>query len=587
MAVREELDTLKNSLKKLDSHLVESTNGFDGQVGKVPMHGSVNEGTFKLTPTTKDYSQKALQATFNIAEIAHSSLNFTGIIGLLTGNGKVLRNSFNYLDNKWVPKIVDETTYQTGLALQNFLKQILPPKNANEQERDAALNSLFDFIPLGKSKVISKVKGNNSLQVLFDMQELLDARLEFYEKVIKEEAIAETLEVYDIKMQRRAIWDEKLSTPSKKIQETLKELSQTLQQTTSSQVCKEIKSELLKLKEKLHSLELINEKWHQDNLAIKLKNQNSLPDEIALNDLLLYYYPAQRNGEMSEMMFSAAIEGPLNAGIASGTIPNEYQERIATSLADTYGSGSKLINALNEQIQSLTESATKIQEKIETIKEYLEKNSITLPEFKLASSDLNPKEQLESNQALLEEFQEALKETSAAKIKFNEQVDLLDGDETFKQYLENHVKVINEDNFDSQIESIETSIEKIKLAIEKNEKAIAKSSKQGRSKELATLAKKVNSTYRARHQSSAVLSRAEQKQRDAAQTVKNEKIALHQQYEEKVKKISTKKDQKIKAVSSEHTIIKETKKEFSERRQILTESKPKIDSLFSKIKEAS
>ena len=121
MAVREALDTLKDRLKELDDNLVENTDGFDGQAGEVSMQGSVIGEKFTLTPKNKNYSQQSLQATFNIANIASRSLGLKGVLGLFAGNGKILKHNFDYLDENWVPKIVDETTYKTGIALKEFL----------------------------------------------------------------------------------------------------------------------------------------------------------------------------------------------------------------------------------------------------------------------------------------------------------------------------------------------------------------------------------------------------------------------------------------------------------------------------------
>ncbi|WP_133126995.1 hypothetical protein [Legionella nagasakiensis] len=84
-----------------------------------------------VPPTRSDYSDNVLQAIWNIADLTTQiAEGHTSLARQLMS----FRKSFGYLDKKtWVPKIIDDKTYQAGLAMQRFLALAVPDPEAREK----------------------------------------------------------------------------------------------------------------------------------------------------------------------------------------------------------------------------------------------------------------------------------------------------------------------------------------------------------------------------------------------------------------------------------------------------------------------
>ncbi|ETO93725.1 hypothetical protein [Legionella oakridgensis] len=78
-----------------------------------------SEATDFVSPAKSDYSDNVLQAIWNIADLTTKIAEGRSS---LPSQLMAFRKSFGYLDKKtWVPKIIDDKTYQAGLAMQRFL----------------------------------------------------------------------------------------------------------------------------------------------------------------------------------------------------------------------------------------------------------------------------------------------------------------------------------------------------------------------------------------------------------------------------------------------------------------------------------
>ena len=79
--------------------------------------------------TTEDaelYTKGMLQALWNITHYA--SMNVIRAVYYKDN----IKQSFNYLDEAWIPKIINENTYKVGKALQTFLDSVLKDEVVNE-----------------------------------------------------------------------------------------------------------------------------------------------------------------------------------------------------------------------------------------------------------------------------------------------------------------------------------------------------------------------------------------------------------------------------------------------------------------------
>lgn len=483
---------LQTDLKTYRGYLTFAPDYFsNNKQDVVTMAAEINEGgKLILAPDTSKYSDNALQAIFNISEISRNALG-PGIFSLMLGSGgKQLRNNFLYLDeNKLrVPKIVDETTYQAGKSLQQFLATILPKQGASEKEVEQHLDSLCDFLTatLGvRARAVNMMKEENVLKMLSNMQILLNTRIEFYDKVIQDDVLNQTLEFYQIKHQRRAIWDDTVGDESKKIQNQLQELSDKFNS------IEEVEQALIECQHAIEALSAVNESWMKENEKLQLANGQAFPDTINIHSLFSHFFNVLVMGEMTADFFEYVIKDDLNNGISLGIQEKDvYEELMLSALNDpegsTYQSGVKLVRTLNIQLQSL-----QARLKIATLYEQYKIE----PQKLVTANTGDLEDDLKNNKKTLEELSKAKIQMLNSKKAFNNEIDSICEDDVFEL---NRAKIIKpyDDLFDGQYQETQALIAQVIKVVEKNEQAIAKMSSAGRQANIQHLGYQVNYAFK-------------------------------------------------------------------------------------------
>lgn len=142
--------------------------------------GAKIDDIFPEDTAVADYSAHVLQAVWNIAHYASQGY------GTALWNQKIITEAFRFLDESWVPKIVDDKTYQVGKALQTFLRQALTEEALSNVP---ALGGVRDGV-------------KNSLTHL---QTTLNHRLKVYE-IHHPDKVREAVELIKFGVARRAEW---------------------------------------------------------------------------------------------------------------------------------------------------------------------------------------------------------------------------------------------------------------------------------------------------------------------------------------------------------------------------------------------
>ncbi|MDI9817913.1 MULTISPECIES: hypothetical protein [unclassified Legionella] len=142
----EALEKLKTDIEKVQGRSMEYNDaGFNpDEAKKTFANPEILEGYIEkpapntyVNPADSDYPQKVLQAVWNIADLSlkleknypkETNSKFARGSFALTNGGSLLslRRNFNYLEEAtWVPKIVDQRTYEVGQALGIFLDTVI------------------------------------------------------------------------------------------------------------------------------------------------------------------------------------------------------------------------------------------------------------------------------------------------------------------------------------------------------------------------------------------------------------------------------------------------------------------------------
>jgi len=142
---REQLKALQERIIKINPELKnweDPSVEFDPKLSQVifadpKLYQEPTEGLDFVNPEDSDYPNKVLLAIWKMAERA---LNLTEApTGIFDGAAKAenlagevanskIRPYFTFMDESWVPKIIDEKTYKAGLALQPFLDYLIKEK---------------------------------------------------------------------------------------------------------------------------------------------------------------------------------------------------------------------------------------------------------------------------------------------------------------------------------------------------------------------------------------------------------------------------------------------------------------------------
>ena len=158
---------------------------FSVEVGPRQAAASSSSPSSTLTIHSGDYAYNAARAVARIVRILDGVVTSSfataqaGKLGLelakKNGNGRIIRQCFKYLDKvEWIPKVVDEQTYQLAQALQIYVSTLLAPEN-----------NILDFSVAGGSQTLQNYAAQGKEQ-LHRMSINLEARIQAYEVNIKD-----------------------------------------------------------------------------------------------------------------------------------------------------------------------------------------------------------------------------------------------------------------------------------------------------------------------------------------------------------------------------------------------------------------
>lgn len=383
------------------------------EIAKIPIP---KEGF--VSPEDSKYSDNVIQAVWNIADIASNSIESkSAIVGLIFNQlrGKSpLTPNFQYLDATWVPRIIDDKTYQVGKALQGFLTTVIADTKTFE--------IIPETIPLSKTNPREQL-----LNSLSNLQKTLENRLTIYE-VHSEE----NLGFIKLKVERRKLLFEhqrKLLEENdlleRKILENfaeIKELNTTL--ATDSESLEKLtalmekveaqESQVLTLSSEFDSFA---EEWHEENLKL-----GDLPPNVNSSSILMALTAGRKNIKSCQNEWLNLFNNQQEVEL--------YEENMATGLEGDYKYSKQRAQRLSEDGVTIT------QKQIELIKE-----------------QINAAEQLKDYETQLKEFVAQLPLASKSPeiiIRNEEGVDF------------QFTKSSNEDNSERLIADIESYVKLIK-----------------------------------------------------------------------------------------------------------------------------
>jgi|GEM_PF-3964143 len=128
-----------------------------------------------------DYSRNVALALARSIRILDKNLSIAGAGSLAMrlftglGDGEIIRNCMNYLDGGFIPKVIDEQSYQVALALQEYINTLINPDN-----------NILDFSGKAQSYDSLADYATRAQLALATMKERLDARIKAYEVHIKD-----------------------------------------------------------------------------------------------------------------------------------------------------------------------------------------------------------------------------------------------------------------------------------------------------------------------------------------------------------------------------------------------------------------
>ncbi|KTC86345.1 hypothetical protein [Legionella brunensis] len=222
----------------------------------------------------EEYSFNALQAALIITQSAADGY------ALAMKNGGTITRALNFLDSReWVPKIVDQRTYEVGKALQKFLNDALSPE---------VMENIYESFLLVPIREPAK-------QQMLDMLKVLNPRLEAYE-MHSPEKVAEVKAFFSfVKERENTIWkkEKEFEKKEREIGDYVLSIEGRLKKPpVSSQELKEI---IESLPQKLHELREARrvfveqtEQWQAENQGEFEINgiKQSLPASIKVSSPL-------------------------------------------------------------------------------------------------------------------------------------------------------------------------------------------------------------------------------------------------------------------------------------------------------------
>ncbi len=313
----------------------------------------------------QEYSNQVLQAVFNIANASKG-----GYVTAIT-NIKTLTKSFGFLDKyTWVPKIVDEQTYQIGKALQEFLKEALSEEILSQVPKSVWMVKTIEVREPAK-------------QLLTDLKEILDKRLTIYELHSSPEKIKESVGYLQVKNERRKLWINQatiLTNKNTEAQQLFLKVSQMINEglPTDTQQLEEYHETLKKMhkamEEMLNELRVakqnfdeFNQLWNEENKQMNLPhsiNTSSFIHALAIHDQVM------AETEWMRLFNDINVAGELyNADIGSNLL--KYFESGNNLLKDADLYREMISDFVNEEtgvLHTQIKEVTLLQQYIEQLK---------------------------------------------------------------------------------------------------------------------------------------------------------------------------------------------------------------------------
>ncbi|BCA95277.1 hypothetical protein TUM19329_16380 [Legionella antarctica] len=313
------LNKLKKEIVEINNRqeLVENREGLDDTKMSAQMFVNrelLPEANFVNYPDNKavaEYSNLALQAVWNIAHYA--SRGYASAIW----NQKAIVEAFQFLDENWVPKIIDEQTNQVGLALQTFLNTALD---------EEVLDNIT--IPKGVKDGIR--------QTLTGLQKKLEHRLKVYETHTPEH-VSTAVKGIQVKRDSQAAWKQNMDETFDKVNPQM--YYKYFQGPLNSDYAElEKKLEVLDGYSKLfdeaaESFRSYNEKWNKANLEKKL------PPKVSASAYIFSLADENQTSQENLAKLSEVYNKP-NYKI--------LDENIGISLQRTYNTTEDMINYLKQ-----------------------------------------------------------------------------------------------------------------------------------------------------------------------------------------------------------------------------------------------
>ncbi|WP_043873989.1 hypothetical protein [Legionella massiliensis] len=328
------LTTLKSELEQIAQQpLGRKTDGLDDKNAAKQLFANPSilpgipdlRDTKYTHPNSSSYSDNVVQAIWNIADIASWATNKIMALAIIKDK-RELELNFDYLDEEsWVPKIIDDTTYQAGKALIKFLNTLTTDENA------------LDVLPTQdiKNKVTAKLQS---------MRVVLETRIDLYELHLPK-AFHETVDALKVKKERRTIWHERrdpLSDQMREAETIYMENWPTLNQHrgTDSTALVAANQRVMQAREILlqqfAEFNRFKDDWHRENESL------GLPTEVRASDLALalgYDKPASDIKHWWIRLYNGGIR--------------VHDERIASALNSDYESAIQIEKAVEQLIGKL------------------------------------------------------------------------------------------------------------------------------------------------------------------------------------------------------------------------------------------
>jgi hypothetical protein len=200
MDIFQALDNLKSKIDRINGEpLTENRDGLQDTTQSeqtfinrklLPKEARIDDA-FPDDSAIADYSNHVLQAVWNIAHYASQGY------GTAFWNKNIIIEAFKFFDACWVPKVVDNKTYQVGKALQIFLQEALTEE------------------ALGHVPSLGGVR-EGAKTTLTGLQTILNNRLRAYE-IHRPERVSDAVEHLKFRVARRVAWDEAADSFAQKV----------------------------------------------------------------------------------------------------------------------------------------------------------------------------------------------------------------------------------------------------------------------------------------------------------------------------------------------------------------------------------